>query len=117
MRRAPEETSGSAPEDGSRSRSDAATADAGLEDPADGPVSEPDGAVEAAEPEAEPDWEDLAKRKAAELENFRKQAALRVQKASGTACGASRSRSCRRSTTSSGRWPTPRPRRATPSTT
>ena len=38
--------------------------------------------MEAAEPEAEPDWEDLAKRKAAELENFRKQAALRVQKAS-----------------------------------
>lgn len=32
--------------------------------------------------EEEPDWEDLAKRKAAELENFRKQAALRVQKAS-----------------------------------
>jgi len=36
----------------------------------------------ADEPEAEPDWEDLAKRKAAELDNFRKQAAVRVQKAS-----------------------------------
>jgi molecular chaperone GrpE len=44
-----------------------------------------DAATEAPEPEREPeepDWEDLAKRKAAELENFRKQTAVRVQKAS-----------------------------------
>ena len=40
---------------------------------------EQDGTDEEA-PE-ETDWEDLAKRKAAELENFRKQAAVRVQKA------------------------------------
>jgi Molecular chaperone GrpE (heat shock protein) len=40
-----------------------------------------DDSPETAEADAEPDWEDLAKRKAAELENFRKQAAQRVQKA------------------------------------
>jgi molecular chaperone GrpE len=34
------------------------------------------------EPEAEPDWKDIALRKAAELENVRKQNAQRVQKAS-----------------------------------
>jgi molecular chaperone GrpE len=39
-------------------------------------------AEDAATEAPEPDWEDLAKRKAAELENFRKQAAVRVQKAS-----------------------------------
>lgn len=33
------------------------------------------------EPQAEPDWKDLAHRKAAEFENFRKQAGQRVQKA------------------------------------
>jgi molecular chaperone GrpE len=38
-----------------------------------------DAAVEAP---AEPDWKDLALRKAAELENLRKQNAMRVQKAS-----------------------------------
>jgi molecular chaperone GrpE len=41
---------------------------------------EPEGAVEPEEPE-EPDWQDLALRKAAELENVRKQNAQRVQKA------------------------------------
>jgi molecular chaperone GrpE len=41
-----------------------------------------DAAVEAPEPEAEPDWKDIALRKAAELENVRKQNAQRVQKAS-----------------------------------
>jgi molecular chaperone GrpE len=41
-------------------------------------TTEQDAAPEA---EAELDWEDLAKRKAAELENFRRQAAQRVQKA------------------------------------
>src|SRR3954447_24784474 len=40
-----------------------------------------DAAAEAPEPE-EPDWKDLALRKAAELENVRKQTAQRVQKAS-----------------------------------
>ena len=44
------------------------------------------GGPESVEPEPvlddEPDWEDLAKRKAAELENFRRQSAQRVQKAS-----------------------------------
>jgi len=35
----------------------------------------------ASEPEAEPDWHDIALRKAAELENVRKQTAQRVQKA------------------------------------
>ncbi len=51
--------------------------------------SEQDGTPEEEAEEAvaetvddEPDWEDLAKRKAAELDNFRKQAAIRVQKAS-----------------------------------
>jgi molecular chaperone GrpE len=39
-----------------------------------------DAAVD--EPEPEPDWKDLALRKAAELENVRKQNAQRVQKAS-----------------------------------
>ena len=39
-----------------------------------------DAAAEAPEP-AEPDWKDLALRKAAELENVRKQNAQRVQKA------------------------------------
>jgi len=39
-----------------------------------------DAAVEAAEPET--DWQDIALRKAAELENVRKQSAQRVQKAS-----------------------------------
>jgi molecular chaperone GrpE len=53
----------------------------------DGPVVEElDEALRAedaaTERPDEPDWEDLAKRKAAELDNFRKQAALRVQKAS-----------------------------------
>ncbi|MFL5846110.1 MAG: nucleotide exchange factor GrpE [Solirubrobacteraceae bacterium] len=38
-----------------------------------------DAATEAPD---EPDWEDLAKRKAAEFENFRKQSAQRIQKAS-----------------------------------
>jgi molecular chaperone GrpE len=36
----------------------------------------------AAEAPEEPDWKDLALRKAAELENLRKQSAMRVQKAS-----------------------------------
>jgi molecular chaperone GrpE len=67
-----------------------AQADASSEDPSvldSVPMREPeqDGAPEevVAEPvDEEPDWEDLAKRKAAELDNFRKQAAVRVQKAS-----------------------------------
>jgi molecular chaperone GrpE len=45
---------------------------------------EPDGELAAAgepEPEPEPDWHDIALRKAAELENVRKQTAQRVQKA------------------------------------
>src|SRR3954453_9834399 len=41
-----------------------------------------DPAGEAPEAPAEPDWKDLALRKAAELENVRKQNAQRVQKAS-----------------------------------
>jgi molecular chaperone GrpE len=41
-----------------------------------------DAAAEAPEAPAEPDWKDLALRKAAELENVRKQNAQRVQKAS-----------------------------------
>src|ERR687884_1076849 len=41
-----------------------------------------DAAAEAPEEPAEPDWKDLALRKAAELENVRKQSAQRVQKAS-----------------------------------
>jgi molecular chaperone GrpE len=40
-----------------------------------------DAEAQAAEPEPEPDWRDLALRKAAELENVRKQTAQRVQKA------------------------------------
>ncbi len=71
-----------------------AQADASSEDPSvldSVPMREPeqDGTPEeeaeevVAEPvDEEPDWEDLAKRKAAELDNFRKQAAVRVQKAS-----------------------------------
>jgi len=70
-----------------------AQADASSEDPSvldSVPMREPeqDGTPEeepaepVAEPADEPDWEDLAKRKAAELDNFRKQAAIRVQKAS-----------------------------------
>src|SRR5438067_4238957 len=39
------------------------------------------GEPEAQEQPAEPDWQDLALRKAAELENVRKQNAQRVQKA------------------------------------
>jgi molecular chaperone GrpE len=58
---------------------DGATAPEGIEEEAEA-VEHGDAAEE---PSAdEPDWEDLAKRKAAELENFRKQAAQRVQKAS-----------------------------------
>jgi len=41
-----------------------------------------DAAGEAPEAPVEPDWKDLALRKAAELENLRKQGAQRVQKAS-----------------------------------
>jgi molecular chaperone GrpE len=41
-----------------------------------------DASVEAPEEPVEPDWKDLALRKAAELENVRKQNAQRVQKAS-----------------------------------
>jgi molecular chaperone GrpE len=41
-----------------------------------------DAAAEAPQAPAEPDWKDLALRKAAELENVRKQNAQRVQKAS-----------------------------------
>src|SRR3954452_14105012 len=41
-----------------------------------------DAAAEAPEPADEPDWKDIALRKAAELENVRKQNAQRVQKAS-----------------------------------
>ena len=40
-----------------------------------------DAATEAPEAEPETDWQDLALRKAAELENVRKQSAQRVQKA------------------------------------
>ncbi len=40
-----------------------------------------DAAVEAPDEPEEPDWQDLALRKAAELENVRKQTAQRVQKA------------------------------------
>jgi molecular chaperone GrpE len=43
--------------------------------------SGPDTPQEQDATEAEPDWEDLAKRKAAELENFRRQSAQRIQKA------------------------------------
>ena len=58
------------------------TADGAVNRPLD--EQEEEAAAQAvAEPvEEQPDWEDLAKRKAAELDNFRKQAALRVQKAS-----------------------------------
>jgi molecular chaperone GrpE len=48
-------------------------------DPLDEAAGAEDAAVEAPE---EPDWKDLALRKAAELENVRKQNAQRVQKAS-----------------------------------
>jgi molecular chaperone GrpE len=48
---------------------------------ADSPRTSPDGDEEVVEAEAEPDWKDLALRKAAELENVRKQNAQRVQKA------------------------------------
>src|ERR671919_797034 len=41
-----------------------------------------DAAAGAPEEPAEPDWKDLALRKAAELENVRKQSAQRMQKAS-----------------------------------
>ena len=59
------------------------TPDEGAEQdgPGEDAASEAPGDEPAPGAEA-PDWEDLAKRKAAELENFRKQAALRVQKAS-----------------------------------
>ena len=81
--------------DGGRSEPDAAATSAEAEpleaqaepvEPEGEPAVDPEVALAedaAAEqqPPDEPDWEDLAKRKAAELENFRKQAALRVQKA------------------------------------
>ena len=53
---------------------EAATADAGLSDPAESPVEQPTV-------EEEPDWKDLAHRYAADADNVRKQAAQRVQKA------------------------------------
>jgi molecular chaperone GrpE len=56
---------------------DAAAPDAAVDD--EQALAE-DAAVEA--PEPEPDWKDIALRKAAELENVRKQNAQRVQKAS-----------------------------------
>ena len=52
--------------------------DRSVEPPADEEALAEDAAAEAPE---EPDWQDLALRKAAELENVRKQAAQRVQKA------------------------------------
>src|SRR5215831_6607789 len=51
------------------------------------PVSDEAGSADLAQdaaaegPEPEPDWHDIALRKAAELENVRKQSAQRVQKA------------------------------------
>jgi molecular chaperone GrpE len=54
-------------------------ADLASTDPLDEAAEAEDAAVEAPE---EPDWKDLALRKAAELENVRKQNAQRVQKAS-----------------------------------
>jgi molecular chaperone GrpE len=53
--------------------------EADLPDRAVGPETEQRS--ESPEPEEEPDWHDVALRKAAELENVRKQAAQRVQKA------------------------------------
>jgi molecular chaperone GrpE len=66
--------------------SEGATATDGLPDPPDTGIEPPtdeealaeDAAVEAPD---EPDWKDLAHRKAAEVENVRKQTAQRVQKA------------------------------------
>jgi molecular chaperone GrpE len=53
-----------------------------LGDRPEGSASEPvDAASGEPEPESEPDWQDIALRKAAELENVRKQNAQRVQKA------------------------------------
>jgi molecular chaperone GrpE len=68
-----------------------ATAPSAEPPPTDGPSSVPEGdqtppegeeEVDGGEVETEPDWKDLALRKAAELENVRKQNAQRVQKAS-----------------------------------
>jgi molecular chaperone GrpE len=60
----------------------ASTEDAPESPPPEEALAE-DAAAEAPEPEAAeaPDWQDIALRKAAELENVRKQAAQRVQKA------------------------------------
>ena len=56
---------------------------AGADAPVDDEVAlAEDAAGEAPEAPQEPDWKDLALRKAAELENLRKQGAQRVQKAS-----------------------------------
>jgi molecular chaperone GrpE len=57
--------------------------DASVSDPPDPEVAlAEDAATEAQPVDEEPDWKDLALRKAAELENVRKQTAQRVQKAS-----------------------------------
>ena len=68
--------------------SEPASAGAGPVDPSQERISRPSGEGEGPEAEAEapaepvePDWQDLALRKAAELENVRKQNAQRVQKA------------------------------------
>jgi molecular chaperone GrpE len=51
------------------------------EEPAEEAGSVAPEASQAPEPDPEPDWHDIALRKAAELENVRKQTAQRVQKA------------------------------------
>jgi len=56
-------------------------ADEGELQGAPAPDATADGTVEVPAEPAEPDWQDLALRKAAELENVRKQNAQRVQKA------------------------------------
>jgi molecular chaperone GrpE len=61
--------------------SDDAAATDGRPLSADSRETSTDGEEEAVEVEVEPDWKDLALRKAAELENVRKQNAQRVQKA------------------------------------
>jgi molecular chaperone GrpE len=63
---------------------DAAAEDPSVPDSGSPSPEEQDGTAEGTAETVDdaPDWEDLAKRKAAELENFRRQSAQRVQKAS-----------------------------------
>ena len=76
-----EETNGVTEEEVAEAPAEAASPEEPVLDPGPDAAQEQDGTPEAAEADDEPDWKDLAHRKAAELENVRKQNAQRVQKA------------------------------------